>query len=353
MSERIGRRDFLRTATAGTVGALAAPGLARQTAQAAESKTDILHYNPAMRYRKLGKTDLMISEVSFGGHWRTRTGKRYWARFKNDKIPPDVLRNREDVFGRAIDLGVNYLDITTAAEAQIYGEVMQLLGQKMWVGYSDHRLCIRSPKNRTEERIMFEIDEGLKRLQVDCIDIFRPQARTDGKHTDEEIETVIKTFEKAKRQGKVAHLGMSTHNREFVMRVIEKFPEIEMFLFPFPAGADMDPNHSVFPLAKKQNVGIVTIKPFAGGSLFRSRRATEETRAQIATLGIRRILTNENLSAFVGGMTTIAELENNVRARRQERRLSDSEEQWLRKHARHAMAHLPHDYAWLREWQRV
>jgi len=350
MFEGIDRRDFLKTAAAGAVGALASSPLATA---ATESWRDIRNYNPAMRYRRLGKTGVMISEASFGGHWRTRTGRRYWGRFKADKIPPDVLRNREDVFGRAIDLGVNYLDITTPAEAQIYGEVMKRLGQRMWVGYSDYILCIRNPKNRTEERIMFEIDEGLRRLQVDCIDIFRPQARTDGKHTDKEIETVVKTFEKAKKQGKVRHLGMSTHNREFVIHVIEMFPEFEMFLFPYPAGADMDPDHSVFPLAKKNDVGIVTIKPFAGGSLFRSKHTSEETRAQIATLGIRRILANKYITAFVGGTTTVAELENNVRAPQEPLRLSEREEQWLQKHVRHAMANLPPDYAWLREWQRV
>lgn len=357
--DRVSRRSFLKqtaTATAAAVAGIAGADALTRPARAASAAEGALNYNPAFSYRRLGKTDLWLSELSFGGHWRTREGQRYWGSFPDDKVPADVQRNREDVFGRAIDLGVNYLDITTPAEATAYGNCMKALGQRMHVGYSDYILCIRNPAYRTVERMMVEIDEGLKRLQMDCMDIWRPQALTDGNHTDDEIKLVVETFHKAKEQGKVRHLGISTHSWEFVMRLMNGFPDFEMFVFPYTFGSDMDPDHSVFPLLREKDCGAVCIKPFAGGSLFRAekrRLGKDFDGNEVATRGLRRILQNEYITASIPGMTTIEELENNLTVRKMPQRLTEAEEAGTREAMRHTMAHLPPDYAWLRDWELV
>jgi len=350
-SRRLTRRDFLATtaqaAAAVTAGAVALPALAAES-----PAVDTLNYEPGMRYRRLGKTGLMISEISLGGHWRTREGARYWGDFPGDVPPADVQRDREDVVGRAIDLGVNYVDITTPAEATVYGTVLKALGERLYIGYSDYILCIRDPNNRTPEKIMLEIDEGLRRLRMDCMDIFRPQALTDGNHTDEEIEVVIETAMKAKEQGKIRHLGMSSHSREFHMRVMEKWPEFEMLIFPFTPISEPDELHGVFPMAQQKDVGIVTIKPFAGGAVFRAakRKGEKLDNMEIAALSVKKIIQNEYLTCTVLGMTTIDELENNLTVRNQPRRLSDTEHEQLGAAYGQAFAHLPPEYEFLREW---
>jgi len=353
-NHRLSRRDFLST-TAKAVAATAGAGLAVSAlpAKAAEpAPTDALNYEPGMRYRRMGKTGLMISEISLGGHWRTREGARYWGDFPGDVPPPDVQRDREDVVGRAIDLGVNYVDITTPAEATVYGTVLKALGERMYIGYSDYILCIRNPANRTPDKIMLEIDEGLRRLKMDCMDIFRPQALTDGNHTDDEIKVVIETAMKAKEQGKIRHLGMSSHSREFHMRVMGKFPEFEMLIFPYTPISEPDEVHGVFPMAKQKDVGLVTIKPFAGGSLFRSIKRSGETvpDMEVAALSVKKIIQNEYLTCCVPGMTTIDELENNLMVRSQPRKLSEAEEQKLGKAFGETFANLPPEYEFLREW---
>ncbi|MHC4507988.1 MAG: twin-arginine translocation signal domain-containing protein, partial [Planctomycetota bacterium] len=72
-TNNISRRTFIQKSSvvgaAGVAGALAGPaGAASRSAGADTSK--ILNYNPKMGYRRLGKTGLIISEVSLGGHWR-------------------------------------------------------------------------------------------------------------------------------------------------------------------------------------------------------------------------------------------------------------------------------------------
>ena len=46
-----------------------------------------------------GKTGLMLSEISLGGHWRRRDGGRVWSFFAKDEVPEDVARNRIEVVG--------------------------------------------------------------------------------------------------------------------------------------------------------------------------------------------------------------------------------------------------------------
>jgi aryl-alcohol dehydrogenase-like predicted oxidoreductase len=352
------RRGFI-SASARTAAAVAATGAAGSHLMAAtgsEGTPEALNYEPGMRYRRLGKTNLMLSEISLGGHWRTREGERYWGSFPGDQPPLDVQRDREDVVGRAIDLGVNYVDITTPAEATVYGRVLRSLGERMWVGYSDYILCIRNPANRTPEKIMFEIEEGLRRMGTDCIDIFRPQALTDGNHTDDELAVVVETAMKAKEQGKIRHLGMSSHSREFHMRVMEKFPEFEMLIFPLTPISEPDELHGVFPMAQEKDVGLVTIKPFAGGALFRSARreaAEAVDDMEIAALSVKKIIANEHITATVLGMTTIDELENNLTVRQQPRQLSQAQQEMLDTRWTHTFANLPPEYAFLHDWRVV
>jgi len=73
MSEdKITRRKFMRDAAVGTAGI--AVGLSSTKCVGAESsgkdEKKILNYNSEMEYRRLGKTELMVSAVCLGGHWK-------------------------------------------------------------------------------------------------------------------------------------------------------------------------------------------------------------------------------------------------------------------------------------------
>ena len=61
------RRDFLKATAAATAGAAITGCASTQKAESIDV-TKIKNYNPQMGYRRLGKTDLMISEISLGGH---------------------------------------------------------------------------------------------------------------------------------------------------------------------------------------------------------------------------------------------------------------------------------------------
>ena len=152
-NEDLSRRNFLRDTS---IAAAATVAVAMSTKAEASAKKDknkkfdtskILNYNPKMGYRRLGKTNLIISEVSLGGHWRApwrdRSDGWWWGKFANEQVPEDVAKNRTEVVSAAIDAGMNYLDLTGAEECLCYGAALKGRRGKMIVGADDSKLCPR------------------------------------------------------------------------------------------------------------------------------------------------------------------------------------------------------------------
>jgi len=341
----------------------------------------ILNYHPRMSYRRCGKTNLMISEVSLGGHWKNRNGGRYWDTFANDEVPPDVVRNRTEVVSACIDAGINYLDITTAAECLAYGAALKGRRDKMYVGADDHRLGPRNPQNRNVKALMHDIDECLRRLGMDYLDVWRVQAKMDGTNTDDEVAVMIETFQKAFKAGKVKHFGISSHSRPWTQHIIETFGEVEMFIFPCSAktkekgrvptkdnveevnpGHGADQTQSVFQSLRQRDVGLVTIKPFFGGGLFASYGEDKfpvmgvgsKDENDLARLTLQCILANDVITAVVPGLSTVYEVDNAARAS-YTRGLGQTaaDKQWLGQLTEQHWAKLPQEYAWLRDWEII
>ncbi len=372
-SDRLSRRDFVKGGTAAAAGLAIGTTGCEQPEKGTEPKQahaseepKPLNYHPKMTYRKLGKSGVMISEVSLGGHWKNREGNRYWATFADDVCPEDVKQNRTAIVSKCIELGINYVDLTTPAEALAYGAAVKGRRDKMYIGYSDHILCMRNPAHRNTPAMMREIDEGLRRLGSDYIDIFRPQADMQGRHTDEEIVPVIEAFEKAKKQGKVRWLGMSSHNGPFLRHVFETFPEFTMVIMPLTPKSKVKKvkihgkaERSFFEAAKMADVGVVTIKPFGGGSLFRhgakfpvTKKGDQEDH-EAAMLALRKILQTPELTATVPGMTTLEEVENNVKASYDKTPLTAEELARIDRLGDGMYANLPRGYEWLKSFEWV
>ncbi|MBN1420673.1 MAG: aldo/keto reductase [Planctomycetes bacterium] len=382
MGERgIGRRGFLRAGAGVVAGAALGKAAAADADPKAPDPKTVVNHNPKMHYRRLGKTDLWLSEVSLGGHWKNRDGGRYWDTFANDEIPKDVAKNRSDVISACIDAGVNYLDITTAAECLSYGAALKGRREKMIVGADDHRLGPRNPRQRNVKDLTYNIDECLRRLKFDYLDIWRVQADMGGNHTDPEVEVMIETFEKAKEAGKVRHFGISSHSRPWLQHVIEKYPQIEMVIFPCTAKTreagkpatkenvqEVNPGHgsnmggSIFESVRKTDTGLVTIKPFTGGgsNFFPSQPRfpvvgvglKEEN--DLARLTLQAILTIDAITATVPGLTTVYEVENAARASySRPLAMLPADREWLVQRMDACWANLPEEYAWLRDWEVV
>jgi predicted aldo/keto reductase-like oxidoreductase len=387
-NDKFSRRDFMRNGSlvaAGTLaGALAGEG---QAATRPVHTSRVLNFHPKMTYRRMGKTNLMVSEVSLGGHWKNRNAGRYWDHFANEKVPDDVAENRTDVISACIDSGINYLDITTAAECLCYGVALKGRREKMYVGADIHNLGPRGSNRCNVKDQTFNVEECLRLLKTDYLDIWRPQAKMAGKlgtnqlNTDPEVEVLIETFQKLHKAGKVRHLGMSCHCRPWFENVLNKYSEFEMIIFPCssktkvkgqaPTAANVEeanPGHgsdqtqSIFDVVRERDVGIVTIKPYFGGSLFESSGKVKfpvmgvgsKNENDIARLTLQCILSNEAITAAVPGLSTVYEVENAARASyTRPLGMAAADKEWLMEITDRQWANLPREYEWLRDWEVV
>lgn len=386
--DELSRRDFMRNTSLVAAGTIAGALTGRAGGAVEPVHTSrILNYHEKMIYRRLGKTNLMISEVSLGGHWKNRNAGRYWDRFANEEVPDDVAKNRTEVVSACIDCGINYLDITTAAECLSYGAALKGRRDKLYVGADIHNLGPRNSNFCNVKDQTRNVETCLRLLKTDYLDIWRPQAKMSGRlntnelNTDPEVESLIETFRKLHKAGKVRHLGMSSHCRPWFEHVINKYPEFEMIIFPCTAKTrrkgepateanvkEVNPGHgsdlsqSIFKTVLERDVGVVTIKPFLGGDLFGSYGNVKfpvmgvgsKKENDLARLTIQCILANDAITATVPGQSTVYEVENAARASyTRPLGMTAAEKQWLMGITDQRWANLSPEYAWLRDWEVV
>ena len=108
-------------------------------------------------------------------------------------------------------------------------------------------------------------------------------------------------------------------------------------------------------------MGVITIKPFLGGNLFKSRPKfpvmgvglKEEN--DLARLTLQCILTLYNeITCTVPGLTTVYEVNNAIRASYQRHlTITPAQRQWLEQKTDECVASLPKEYQWLRDWEVI
>jgi predicted aldo/keto reductase-like oxidoreductase len=361
-NESISRREFLGDA------ALVAAGLAASSTQVSRAATPpkILNFNANMEYRRLGKTGLMISCVCLGGHWK-RLDTTIPGLFKKgggwmevtDECKAAFDQNRSEIVSRCIDAGINYVDACAGHEIMAYSRALKGRREKMYLGFSWYEKESRFPEWRTAKKLLQGLDEGMRDAGLDYVDLWRISALTEGsQHSANEVEAMISALATAKKQGKVRFTGVSSHDRDWLKIMVEKYPEqVQVILTPYTANSKILPADSLFDAVKQCDVGVLGIKPFASNSLFKgdstlaSPDAEEDSRR--ARLAIRFILANPALTAPMPGLINVGQVDNVVKAVQERRQLDQSERTELDKANAETWARLPADYQWLKKWEYV
>ena len=329
---KVSRRQFMRDSAIAAAGVAAGLGAIVQDAKAVNT-SKILSYNPNMEYRRLGKTNLMVSAVCLGGHSRSNQSER------------------NEIVSRAIDIGINYIDACTRGEVIRDAKALTGRRDKMYLALSHCGHEVREKEYRTTKKLMEVLDGLLKESNQEYTDLWRITCyEPGGRHTFDTACEFVGALEKAKKQGKARFIGFSTHDRRWIKFMIEYFPEVEVTLFPFTTMSKAAPKDSVFETLKKQDVGAFGIKPFAAGSLFSKGDQREKDRR--ARLAIRYIL-NTNTVIPIPGMNSIHYVDNVAKAVMERRQLDLKEKAELDTANKQALAKLPSNYQWLRNWEYV
>lgn len=212
-----------------------------------------------MNYRKLGGTNLNISEISLG------------AEHLEDKDPSLI----NAVVNRALDRGINYIDIvayTSSIGRDAMGEAIR--GRRNDVMISAHLGAVEQDgryfRTREAEKCETSFEDLLARLHTDFADVLMLHCID----TDQDVEAVfdrngyLGLALKLKRQGKVRAIALSTHIVPIAERAIESgFVDALMFpvnpahdLFPGNYGLEEMWDESTLSKLKNQEIGEVTTR---------------------------------------------------------------------------------------------
>ncbi len=194
---------------------------------------------------RLGKTELMVSRIGFGG------------------IPIQRLTEDETVkvVRRCLGLGVNFIDTANA-----YTTSEERIGKAI-AGRREGLIIATKTHARTIEGVEKDIHLSLERLGTETIDLY--QFHNVSKPKD--IETVLDpngpliAFEKAKEAGKINHIGVTSHSMD-AAKALVKSGRFETIMFPFNFVAKEAETELLF-LTREHDVGLIAMKPLAGGML--------------------------------------------------------------------------------------
>ncbi|MGA2657496.1 MAG: aldo/keto reductase [Verrucomicrobiota bacterium] len=348
---RMNRRQFVQTAAMAAAGATVGAAVIEQAAgaqEAAPGATRTRSYNANMEYRRLGRTGLMVSAVSIGGHWKQMP-------FADGS--EDFKKNRREVMAACLDHGINYADACCAGEVLVYAEALGKNRDKIYFGFDWQGG--RSPEIAGSlDKMKQQLDQGLREAKLEYVDLWRVTMREQTtRNTAKEIDTVMAALEWAKRTGKARFTGISTHHRPWIADAAAKYPQLEVIVTPYSAGSKEKPVGSMFEALRNHDVGFIGIKPFASGSVFKSGgrpdSATLQEDNDRARLALRYVLCCDVLSCAIPGLITVDQVKNAAAAVKERRQFDVAETERFDALVAEMWAKLPENYQWLRHWEWV
>ncbi len=214
-----------------------------------------------MQTRQLGKSDLHLSVVGLGA-WAIGGGgwKFSWGN-QDDADSVATIR-------RALELGVNWIDTApvygTGHSEEVVGEAIKGLAKRPIVATKCGRRWdeTRTPFARIKrESILEELDDSLRRLGVDCIDLYQmhwPQP-------DEDIEEAWTAMAEAVKAGKVRHIGVCNFSVAQLKRIqpIHPVASLQPPYSMLVRGIEED----LLPFCGEHGIGIVCYSPMQKGIL--------------------------------------------------------------------------------------
>jgi len=268
-----------------------------------------------MNYNQLGNTGVLVSEICLGTMTFGGEGG-IWKQI--GALQQDAVN---DLIKKAVDQGVNFID---TANAYSFGLSETLLGKSIkLLGLSRHDLVIATKvrarmgpgKNQVgvgRLQIMHQLDDSLKRLQMDHVDLYQ----IHGFDPITPLEETMRGLEDVVRSGKVRYIGCSNLAAWQVMKangIADKHgwgKFISTQNYYSLAGRDLE--NELVPMAKDQQMAILPWSPLAGG--FLSGKYTRDNKPE----GDSRRLTfdfppvnQERAYNIIEVMQTVAE-EHNV-----------------------------------------
>jgi uncharacterized protein len=245
------RREFLETAAA-----IVATANWGQTVWGAESKGDI-------PYRTLGRTGEKVSLVGIGGY---HLGRPY--------VDP---QEATQIVHKALDEGINFLDNCWDYNG---GESELRVGRALSGGYRNKAFLMTKIDGRDKATAMNQINESLKRLQTDHIDLlqFHEVIRDTDPGRIFAAGGALEAVQEAKKAGKIRYIGFTGHKSPDIHLLMLSTAAAHGFTFDtvqMPLNV-MDHHFDSFeakvlPVLNQQNIGALAMKPMGDHFILQSK----------------------------------------------------------------------------------
>ena len=295
-----------------------------------------------MNYRRLGRTELEVSEVGYGA-WGI--GRSQWIGAEDD----ESLR----ALNRAIDLGLNFIDTALAYgeghSERLVGRVVRERAETVYVATKI------PPRNRVwpapaglhpdevfpADYVRESTETSLRNLSLEAIDVQQFHVWSDEWVGEGDW---LEAVEELKIEGKIRFFGVSIndHQPENAIRLIETgvVDTVQVIYNVF----DQSPEDELFPACREHDIGVIVRVPFDEGALtgritpdttfdeddfrndyFRGDRKDqvyERVRAIVTELGVsqdeiaevalRYVLSHPAVSTVIPGMRSVRNVERNM-----------------------------------------
>jgi aryl-alcohol dehydrogenase-like predicted oxidoreductase len=291
-----------------TAAAATAGGLLARTARAADAPTEE-RQEGEVRTRVLGKTGLKVSEIGFGGHsWayaRVPDGKGSFRKVTVDECV-EILR-------AGMEMGVNFVDsCTPLVESSLPGEALKRLKARDRFIVSIRVSHKMKGVKADQEEIYKWTEERLRLWQTDCVDLcLLCNTENDTPQSGYwDMSYSIDALETLKKQGKIRFTGFGCHfTPELFLKAFDKFGDY-FDICSLPYNVRHRAAEEILPAAKKKHLGVITIKPFARGSLLKKRGLAKGTARDMVAF----VLENKHVDICTCGLHTLEQMRENFSA---------------------------------------
>ncbi len=270
-----------------------------------------------MNYKQLGKSELQISEIGFG--CMSLKGAQ---------------KENERIIDRATELGINYFDT-----ADLYDKGMNeaCVGKALKNKRNKVVLATKVGNqwradgsgwdwNPKKEYILSSVEESLKRLQTDYIDLYQLHGGT----MEDPIDETIEAFETLKQQGKIRYYGISSIRPNVIRKYVCKSNLVSVMMQY--SLLDRRAEESCFPLLLQNNIGLLARGSVAQGLVINkaakaylnySEEEVKQAAKIVASLSSQQrsaaqtalqfVLQNPAVTSAVAGIRTLEQLEDAVK----------------------------------------
>jgi aryl-alcohol dehydrogenase-like predicted oxidoreductase len=207
-----------------------------------------------MRYRRLGSSELEISEISLGS-WLTYGGGVERAQ-------------AEACVAKAFEVGINFID---TANVYARGAAESLLGETLAGRSRDSYILatklfwpMNGDSGLSREQVFKQLDLSLLRLKTEYVDLYQCH-RYDW---DTPLEETMEALTEVVHQGKVRYLGFSEWPPDRIQAALE-VSNVDKFVSSQPQYSILwrEPEREVFPLCAANGISQIVWSPLGQGAL--------------------------------------------------------------------------------------